>query len=104
MNKSGMNTEQRIIITGTNGFRKQRDEYPSLDPKLADMRAWYEDHISLSADVVLRTHPTFGYKEYILTNSKWNREQFQFQPLSLLLLETGHMGVAFEDGQPEESG
>lgn len=60
---------------------------------------WYKDAIGREFDVTLRVHPTFGNKEFILSNTEANQSYFGDDKSSLLVLKSGHYGIAFENGE-----
>lgn len=66
---------------------------------------WYHNAIGKVFEVLLTTHPTFGYKTFILKDTEENRRYFELikdkdeRELSLLFLKDGFTGVKFENAE-----
>ncbi|WP_182006316.1 hypothetical protein [Priestia aryabhattai] len=58
-------------------------------------KTWYVSAIGEIFDAECWIHPTFKYKEYILTDTEHNRKYFEGDELSLMILRDRMMGVNF---------
>lgn len=87
----------RIRIVGSKGFQEKIESTPFLAHRVGEPRSWYEEYIGLEVDAELKIHSTFGYEEFILTDSTLNREQFQYQPIALLRLNYGSLSIDSKD-------